>query len=99
MQIRHLEAGGVTTLLRQDDVLESAGARRVSPRTVPMLMPNASAALISIEYGARAGAYTPVSACSSGAVEPLHNIAGRFVGSSPAQGAREGSFGTVPNRW
>jgi 3-oxoacyl-[acyl-carrier-protein] synthase II len=59
--------GGVTTLLRQDDVLESAGARRVSPRTVPMLMPNASAALISIEYGARAGAYTPVSACSSGA--------------------------------
>jgi len=59
--------GGVITLLRQDDVLESAGARRVSPRTVPMLMPNASAALISIEYGARAGVYTPVSACSSGA--------------------------------
>jgi 3-oxoacyl-[acyl-carrier-protein] synthase II len=59
--------GGVTTLLRQDDVLESAGARRVSPRTVPMLMPNASAALVSITYGARAGAYTPVSACSSGA--------------------------------
>jgi 3-oxoacyl-[acyl-carrier-protein] synthase II len=59
--------GGVQTLLRQDDILESAGPRRVSPRTVPMLMPNASAALISIEYGARAGAYTPVSACSSGA--------------------------------
>ena len=32
-----------------------------------MLMPNGSAALISIEYGARAGTYTPVSACSSGA--------------------------------
>jgi 3-oxoacyl-[acyl-carrier-protein] synthase II len=59
--------GGIATLLRQDDVLESAGARRVSPRTVPMLMPNAAAALVSIEYGARAGAYTPVSACSSGA--------------------------------
>jgi 3-oxoacyl-[acyl-carrier-protein] synthase II len=59
--------GGVTTLLRQDDVLESGGARRVSPRTVPMLMPNAAAGLISIEYGARAGAYTPVSACASGA--------------------------------
>ncbi|MFB7837716.1 beta-ketoacyl-[acyl-carrier-protein] synthase family protein [Streptomyces sp. NPDC056056] len=59
--------GGVGTLLKEDDVLESAGARRVSPRTVPMLMPNAAAALISIEYGARAGVYTPVSACSSGA--------------------------------
>ncbi|MET7756049.1 beta-ketoacyl-[acyl-carrier-protein] synthase family protein [Streptomyces sp. NPDC005389] len=59
--------GGVRTLLKQDDVLETAGTRRVSPRTVPMLMPNAAAALISIEYGARAGVYTPVSACSSGA--------------------------------
>ncbi|MFF5390214.1 beta-ketoacyl-[acyl-carrier-protein] synthase family protein [Streptomyces sp. NPDC013012] len=59
--------GGVQTLLREDDVLETDGARRVSPRTVPMLMPNAAAALVSIEYGARAGVYTPVSACSSGA--------------------------------
>ncbi|MCG7527724.1 beta-ketoacyl-ACP synthase, partial [Streptomyces sp. OfavH-34-F] len=59
--------GGVGTLLREDDVLERSGTRRVSPRTVPMLMPNAAAALISIEYGARAGSYTPVSACSSGA--------------------------------
>jgi 3-oxoacyl-[acyl-carrier-protein] synthase II len=59
--------GGVTTLLEQDDVLESGGLRRVSPRAVPMLMPNAAAALVSIEYGARAGVYSPVSACSSGA--------------------------------
>lgn len=59
--------GGVRTLLKEDDALEAAGTRRVSPRTVPMLMPNAAAALISIEYGARAGSYTPVSACSSGA--------------------------------
>jgi 3-oxoacyl-[acyl-carrier-protein] synthase II len=59
--------GGVATLLQQDDVLESDGVRRVSPRTVPMLMPNGAAALVSIEYGARAGVYTPVSACSSGA--------------------------------
>lgn len=59
--------GGVTTLLQQDDVLETRGVRKVSPRTVPMLMPNGSAALVSIEYRARAGAYTPVSACSSGA--------------------------------
>jgi 3-oxoacyl-[acyl-carrier-protein] synthase II len=59
--------GGVRSLLHEDDVLEASGARRVSPRTVPMLMPNASAAHISIRYDARAGSYTPVSACSSGA--------------------------------
>ncbi len=59
--------GGVTTLLDQDDVLEQAGPRRVSPLTVPMLMPNGPAAWVSLEYGARAGVYTPVSACASGA--------------------------------
>ncbi|SPL91233.1 3-oxoacyl-[acyl-carrier-protein] synthase, KASII [[Actinomadura] parvosata subsp. kistnae] len=59
--------GGVLTTLEQDDLLESAGARKVSPYTVPMLMPNGPAAEISIEFGARGGAYTPVSACASGA--------------------------------
>lgn len=59
--------GGVTTLLDQDDILESRGARRVSPRAVPMLMPNGAAAQVSIEYHAQAGAYTTVSACASGA--------------------------------
>jgi 3-oxoacyl-[acyl-carrier-protein] synthase II len=32
-----------------------------------MQMPNAAAAYVSIEFGARAGSYTPVSACASGA--------------------------------
>lgn len=59
--------GGVNTLLGQDDVLEARGARRVSPRAVPMLMPNGAAAQLSIEYGAKAGAFTPASACASGA--------------------------------
>jgi 3-oxoacyl-[acyl-carrier-protein] synthase II len=59
--------GGIGTMLQQDDILESRGQRRVSPRTVPMLMPNGPAAALSIHYGARAGSYTPVSACSSGA--------------------------------
>ncbi|VXC65676.1 3-oxoacyl-(acyl-carrier-protein) synthase 1 [Arthrobacter sp. 9V] len=59
--------GGIGTLLWEDDVLESRGQRRVSPRTVPMLMPNGPAAALSIHYGAMAGSYTPVSACSSGA--------------------------------
>lgn len=59
--------GGVRTLLDQDDVLEDQGPRRVSPLTVPMLMPNGPAAWVSLHFGARAGVYTPVSACSSGA--------------------------------
>jgi 3-oxoacyl-[acyl-carrier-protein] synthase II len=64
--------GGVQTLLAQDDVLESSGPRRVSPRTVPMLMANAAAAQLSIEYGARAAAMAPASACASGAEAIVH---------------------------
>ncbi|MBT2501186.1 beta-ketoacyl synthase [Curtobacterium sp. ISL-83] len=59
--------GGVETLLDAHDVLGASGARRVSPRTVPMLMANAAAAQVSIAFGARGGAYTTVSACASGA--------------------------------
>ncbi|AUG76045.1 3-oxoacyl-ACP synthase [Kitasatospora sp. MMS16-BH015] len=59
--------GGVLTLLGQDDVLEAAGSRRVSPHTVPMLMANGPAAWVAIELGAQGGAHTPVSACASGA--------------------------------
>jgi 3-oxoacyl-[acyl-carrier-protein] synthase II len=59
--------GGVNTLLDQWDTLKEKGVRRVFPLAVPMLMPNGPAAAVSLELGARAGAHTPVSACSSGA--------------------------------
>ena len=59
--------GGAVTLLDQDDLLESGGVRKVSPLTVPMLMPNGPAAVVSLELGARAGTHAPVSACASGA--------------------------------
>ncbi|MEU5980579.1 beta-ketoacyl-ACP synthase II [Streptomyces sp. NPDC047315] len=59
--------GGVTTLLDQYDVLKEKGARRVSPHTVPMLMPNSPSANVGLEVNARAGVHTPVSACASGA--------------------------------
>ncbi|GGU37115.1 beta-ketoacyl-[acyl-carrier-protein] synthase family protein [Nocardioides albus] len=58
--------GGVTTLLDNYDTLLAKGPRRVSPLSVPMLMANASAANISLTYGARAAAQTPISACASG---------------------------------
>ncbi|MEU3652971.1 beta-ketoacyl-ACP synthase II [Streptomyces sp. NPDC032161] len=59
--------GGVTTLLDQYDVLKDKGVRRVSPHTVPMLMPNGPAANVGLEINAQAGVHTPVSACASGA--------------------------------
>jgi 3-oxoacyl-[acyl-carrier-protein] synthase II len=58
--------GGATTLLNQDDILEASGPRRVSPHTVPMLMPNGPAAWVGLELGARAGVHAPTSACATG---------------------------------
>ena len=57
--------GGVWTLLSAWDTLKEKGPRRVPPLTVPMLMPNAAAAAIEMEFTARAGARTVVSACAS----------------------------------
>ena len=59
--------GGLLTLMEQYDILREKGARRVSPLSVPMLMPNGPAAIVELEVGARAGTHTPVSACASGA--------------------------------
>ncbi len=59
--------GGALTLLGQYDALLDRGPRRVSPLTVPMLMPNGPAAAVGLELGARGGVHTPVSACASGA--------------------------------
>ncbi|GGF58622.1 3-oxoacyl-[acyl-carrier-protein] synthase 2 [Marmoricola endophyticus] len=58
--------GGVQTLLSNYDALKEKGPRRVSPLAVPMLMPNAPAAQVSLLIGARAAVNTPVSACASG---------------------------------
>ncbi|OJF15313.1 beta-ketoacyl-ACP synthase II [Couchioplanes caeruleus] len=59
--------GGATTLLNQDDILEASGPRRVSPHTVPMLMPNGPAAWVGIDLGAQAGVHSMASACATGA--------------------------------
>ncbi|MGY1652809.1 beta-ketoacyl-[acyl-carrier-protein] synthase family protein [Geodermatophilus sp. SYSU D01119] len=59
--------GGAMTLLGQDDVLEAKGPKRVSPFTIPMLMPNGPAAAVGLAIGARGGVHAPVSACASGA--------------------------------
>jgi 3-oxoacyl-[acyl-carrier-protein] synthase II len=59
--------GGATTLLNQDDILEASGPRRVSPHTVPMLMPNGPAAWVGLELKAQAGVHAMASACATGA--------------------------------
>jgi 3-oxoacyl-[acyl-carrier-protein] synthase II len=59
--------GGATTLLNQDDILEEFGPRRVSPHTVPMLMPNGPAAWVGLELKAQAGVHSMASACATGA--------------------------------
>jgi 3-oxoacyl-[acyl-carrier-protein] synthase II len=59
--------GGALTTLGQNGVLDHRGVRRVSPLTVPMLMPNGPAAAVGLDLGARAGVHAPVSACASGA--------------------------------
>jgi len=59
--------GGVSSTLAAYDTLRDRGWQRLSPFTVPMLMPNGSAGWIGIEIGARAGVHTTVSACASGA--------------------------------
>ncbi|MFR9804425.1 beta-ketoacyl-[acyl-carrier-protein] synthase family protein [Pseudonocardia sp. RS010] len=59
--------GGAVTLLDQDDLLETGGLRKVSPLTVPMLMPNGPAAMVSLEINAQGGVHSPASACATGA--------------------------------
>jgi 3-oxoacyl-[acyl-carrier-protein] synthase II len=59
--------GGIGSILAGYDTLKEKGWSRLSPFTVPMLMPNGSAGWISMEFGAHAGAHSLVSACASGA--------------------------------
>jgi len=57
--------GGLWTMLDAWDTLKEKGPRRVMPMTVPMLMPNAAAAAVSMHLNARAYARTVASACAS----------------------------------
>ncbi|WP_169582465.1 MULTISPECIES: beta-ketoacyl-[acyl-carrier-protein] synthase family protein [Microbacterium] len=57
--------GGLQTTLAAWDTLKEKGPRRVMPMSVPMLMPNAPAAAVSMHLGARAYARTVASACAS----------------------------------
>lgn len=63
--------GGFDTLAEQVTVYNDKGARRVSPRLVPMMMANAGAANISMRTGWQGPSETIVTACAAG----THSIA------------------------
>ncbi|MCK4315396.1 MAG: beta-ketoacyl-ACP synthase II [Anaerolineae bacterium] len=58
--------GGILTLLKNYDVLQKSGPRRVSPFMVPMMMPNAASGTVAITYGLRGPNLSIASACATG---------------------------------
>ncbi len=59
--------GGLQTLEDQILIFGEKGARRVSPRLVPMMMSNAGAAAVSIRLGWHGPSETIITACAAGA--------------------------------
>jgi 3-oxoacyl-[acyl-carrier-protein] synthase II len=71
--------GGLDTLEQQILIFGEKGARRVSPRLVPMMMSNAGAAAVSIRLGWHGPSETITTACAAGAHSIGH--AARLVAS------------------
>jgi 3-oxoacyl-[acyl-carrier-protein] synthase II len=58
--------GGVKTIEREHTVLEQSGPRRVSPFTIPAVLPNLAAGQVSIRHTAKGPISCPVTACAAG---------------------------------
>ena len=63
--------GGVGTLETQVGVLAARGPGRVSPFTIPMVMPNSGAASVSLRFGLQGPSETLTTACAAG----THSVA------------------------
>jgi beta-ketoacyl-acyl-carrier-protein synthase II len=59
--------GGIKALEDGILTLDRYGARRISPFTIPMLMPNGAAGLVAIRFGLKGPSMSVASACASGA--------------------------------
>jgi 3-oxoacyl-[acyl-carrier-protein] synthase II len=59
--------GGLTTLQEAVLIANNDNPRRVNPFTIPMLMSNGGAGLVSIDYGFKGPSFSVASACASGA--------------------------------
>ena len=58
--------GGIATVEEQILVLDKKGPRRVSPFLVPMMMPNAASATVSMRWGWQGPCQTISTACAAG---------------------------------
>ncbi len=58
--------GGIQTLEEQILVMSEKGPRRVSPFLIPMMMPNAAPAAVSMRYGFQGPAENTCTACAAG---------------------------------
>jgi beta-ketoacyl ACP synthase len=90
--------GGGDTIGHAIQAMEQGGYRKIPPMTVPMVMPNGSAARVGLEFGAKAGVYAPTSACASGAEAIAH--AWRLIATGEADvviaGGVEGYIEAIP---
>jgi 3-oxoacyl-[acyl-carrier-protein] synthase II len=57
--------GGISSLLASEKVLHTKGPNRVSPFTVPQLMPNAAAGQIAMKLGLRGPNFCTTTACAA----------------------------------
>lgn len=64
--------GGLESVEDQVLVRHEKGARRVSPFLVPMMMPNAAAAAVSMRYGWQGPCETTTTACATGTHSVAH---------------------------
>lgn len=71
--------GGLQTVLEQVRILEEKGPARVSPFMVPMMMPNAASAAVSMRFRLGGPCETVTTACAAG-THAIGNAA-RFVAS------------------
>lgn len=58
--------GGIHTTKESVVTLVNEGPRRISPFTIPMLMSNGAAGVVSIDYGFEGPSFSVASACASG---------------------------------
>jgi len=63
--------GGLGTVESQHDLMRERGTKLMSPLGIPMYMPNAAAAAVSMKHGLRGQTFGVVSACSGGADDPV----------------------------
>lgn len=59
--------GGLSATFDIFETMHQFGPRRISPFSIPMLMSNGAASLVTIDYGLRGPSFSVASACASGA--------------------------------